>query len=459
MPDPTRMQDGTETPRVMVSPDSQAGPMLLGQAGRTRPRRRRREGGDVVMREDLELLRHAVQARKAGKLEVGSSPRRASRQAARAGCSASASSWARPSAGRRRAATRGRARVLLGVDQGALRVLRREMADCTARSRRYPGRKGFAMSGTRAPRRRRGRPTRCSRSARRRARRLFMAQTAGPRAPTAARRSRSSSACGGRAGQAGGSARAPPRRPRAADVAARRGDAGATTASRRHFCRRRAGGAASRPPRATHVGAGRAQARLGGGLGGAARRRRRPRCRSSPRAEAAGGALAALGARRSRWACPNAGSTWARRSRWRSTRTSSTRRSATRRRRCSCRRSPSCRCRPRGGRRSGHRDAENERCAWRSSTPSRRSSPAAEGGGGRPREGERRPPTTRCSGASCARPSRARPTRRRRRCSRSSIACAPTWRAARAGGVGRPAARAGRGEQGEGQRRQLARAV
>ena len=31
LPDPTRMQDGTETPRVMVSPDSQqSGPMILG---------------------------------------------------------------------------------------------------------------------------------------------------------------------------------------------------------------------------------------------------------------------------------------------------------------------------------------------------------------------------------------------------------------------------------------------
>ena len=31
LPEPTRMQDGTETPRVMVSPDREGGgPMLLG---------------------------------------------------------------------------------------------------------------------------------------------------------------------------------------------------------------------------------------------------------------------------------------------------------------------------------------------------------------------------------------------------------------------------------------------
>merc|ERR1719453_2204936 len=77
MPDPTRMQDGTETPRVMVSPDSsQSGPMILGglqgvdgiggTVSKEKEEAVKAEMG--VMREDLELLRHAVQARKAGKL-------------------------------------------------------------------------------------------------------------------------------------------------------------------------------------------------------------------------------------------------------------------------------------------------------------------------------------------------------------------------------------------------------
>ena len=74
------MQDANYFTRVMVSPDSsQSGPMILGglqgmdglggAASKEKEEAVKAEMG--VMREDLELLRHAVQARKAGKLEVG----------------------------------------------------------------------------------------------------------------------------------------------------------------------------------------------------------------------------------------------------------------------------------------------------------------------------------------------------------------------------------------------------
>jgi hypothetical protein len=73
------MQDGTETPRVMVSPDSNAGPLILGGLQNSLADTFASESTEsdehvkqemAVMRDDLELLRHAVQARKAGKLEV-----------------------------------------------------------------------------------------------------------------------------------------------------------------------------------------------------------------------------------------------------------------------------------------------------------------------------------------------------------------------------------------------------
>ncbi len=72
-------RDATETPRVMVSPDSNAGPLILGGLQNSLADTFAKESTEseehvkqemAVMRDDLELLRHAVQARKAGKLEV-----------------------------------------------------------------------------------------------------------------------------------------------------------------------------------------------------------------------------------------------------------------------------------------------------------------------------------------------------------------------------------------------------
>ena len=160
MPDPTRMQDGTETPRVMVSPDSsQSGPMILGglqgmdglggAASKEKEEAVKAEMG--VMREDLELLRHAVQARKAGKLEVGELAE--ARQAAN-DCSGWLQRLAQllgSSVGgqtTRRNATDALASFSEATKE-ALRVLQQEMAELHRTFQAaYPGRKGFAMSGT-----------------------------------------------------------------------------------------------------------------------------------------------------------------------------------------------------------------------------------------------------------------------------------------------------------------------
>merc|ERR1719230_142231 len=104
-----------------------------------------------VMREDLELLRHAVQARKAGKLEVGELAE--ARQAAN-DCSGWLQRLAQllgSSVGgqtTRRNATDALASFSEATKE-ALRVLQQEMAELHRTFQAaYPGRKGFAMSGT-----------------------------------------------------------------------------------------------------------------------------------------------------------------------------------------------------------------------------------------------------------------------------------------------------------------------
>ena len=154
------MQDGTETPRVMVSPDSsQSGPMILGglqgmdgiggTVSKEKEEAVKAEMG--VMREDLELLRHAVQARKAGKLEVGELAE--ARQAANdcSGWLQRLSQLLGSSVGGQ--TTRRNATDALSsfseATKEALRVLQQEMAELHRTFQAaYPGRKGFAMSGT-----------------------------------------------------------------------------------------------------------------------------------------------------------------------------------------------------------------------------------------------------------------------------------------------------------------------
>ena len=157
LPEPTRMQDGTETPRVMVSPDSQqTGPMILGGIqtgmGQTQEGEEHVKQEMAVMREDLELLRHAVQARKAGKLEV--SELAEARQAAN-----DCSGWLQRLAGLLGSSVGGQTTrrnenpsQLAGFSEAtkeALRVLQQEMAELHRTFQAaYPGRKGFATSGT-----------------------------------------------------------------------------------------------------------------------------------------------------------------------------------------------------------------------------------------------------------------------------------------------------------------------
>jgi len=106
----------------------------------------------AVMRDDLELLRHAVQARKAGKLEV--SELAEARQAAN-----DCSGWLQrlggllgSSVGGQTGRTHRDSNNLAGFSEAtkeALRVLQQEMAELHRTFQAaYPGRKGFAMSGT-----------------------------------------------------------------------------------------------------------------------------------------------------------------------------------------------------------------------------------------------------------------------------------------------------------------------
>ena len=106
----------------------------------------------AVMRDDLELLRHAVQARKAGKLEV--SELAEARQAAN-----DCSGWLQRLGGLLGSAVGGQtgrthrdSNNLAGFSEAtkeALRVLQQEMAELHRTFQAaYPGRKGFAMSGT-----------------------------------------------------------------------------------------------------------------------------------------------------------------------------------------------------------------------------------------------------------------------------------------------------------------------
>jgi hypothetical protein len=123
----------------------------------------------------LELLRHAVQARKAGKLEV--SELAEARQAAN-----DCSGWLQrlggllgSSVGGQTGRTHRDSNNLAGFSEAtkeALRVLQQEMAVLHRTFQAaYPGRKGFAMSGTpRASEMAAAQPARCSTSARRRAR-------------------------------------------------------------------------------------------------------------------------------------------------------------------------------------------------------------------------------------------------------------------------------------------------
>jgi len=129
----------------------------------------------AVMRDDLELLRHAVQARKAGKLEV--SELAEARQAAN-----DCSGWLQrlggllgSSVGGQPGRTHRESNNLAGFSEAtkeALCVLQQEMAVLHRTFQAaYPGRKGFAMSGTpRASEMAAAQPSRCSSSVRRRAR-------------------------------------------------------------------------------------------------------------------------------------------------------------------------------------------------------------------------------------------------------------------------------------------------
>ena len=129
----------------------------------------------AVMRDDLELLRHAVQARKAGKLEV--SELAEARQAAN-----DCSGWLQrlggllgSSVGGQTGRTHRDSNNLAGFSEAtkeALRVLQQEMAELHRTFQAaYPGRKGFAMSSTpRASEMAAAQPSRCSSSVRRRAR-------------------------------------------------------------------------------------------------------------------------------------------------------------------------------------------------------------------------------------------------------------------------------------------------
>ncbi len=156
LPEPTRVEDGTSTPRVMVSPDSQTGgPMLLGQVGGGPGASSEKEDAVKaemgVMREDLDLLRHAVQARKAGKLEVGELAE--ARQAAN-----DCSGWLQRLAQLLGSSVGGQTTRRNAEDRlanfseatkEALRVLQQEMAELHRTFQAaYPGRKGFANSGT-----------------------------------------------------------------------------------------------------------------------------------------------------------------------------------------------------------------------------------------------------------------------------------------------------------------------
>ena len=126
----------------------------------------------AVMRDDLELLRHAVQARKAGKLEV--SELAEARQAAN-----DCSGWLQrlggllgSSVGGQPGRTHRRTAGFSEATKEALRVLQQEMAVLHRTFQAaYPGRKGFAMSSTpRASEMAAAQPSRCSTSVRRRAR-------------------------------------------------------------------------------------------------------------------------------------------------------------------------------------------------------------------------------------------------------------------------------------------------
>jgi hypothetical protein len=121
----------------------------------------------AVMRDDLELLRHAVQARKAGKLEV--SELAEARQAAN-----DCSGWLQrlggllgSSVGGQTGCTHRDSNNLAGFSEAtkeALRVLQQEMVVLHRTFQAaYPGRKGFAMSGTpRASEMAAAQPARCS---------------------------------------------------------------------------------------------------------------------------------------------------------------------------------------------------------------------------------------------------------------------------------------------------------
>ncbi|KOO27624.1 kinesin heavy chain [Chrysochromulina tobinii] len=180
LPECTRMQDGTETPRVMVSPDSNAGPLILGGLQNSLAGTFAKESTEseehvkqemAVMRDDLELLRHAVQARKAGKLEV--SELAEARQAAN-----DCSGWLQrlggllgSSVGGQPGRTHRDSNNLAGFSEAtkeALRVLQQEMAVLHRTFQAaYPGRKGFAMSSTpRASEMAAAQPSRCSSSLR-----------------------------------------------------------------------------------------------------------------------------------------------------------------------------------------------------------------------------------------------------------------------------------------------------
>jgi hypothetical protein len=120
----------------MVSPDSNAGPLIFGGLQNSLADTFAKESTEseehvkqemAVMRDDLELLRHAVQARKAGKLEV--SELAEARQAAN-----DCSGWlhqTRRAASARPSGARRAARTATRTTSRASRRLRRRRCACS----------------------------------------------------------------------------------------------------------------------------------------------------------------------------------------------------------------------------------------------------------------------------------------------------------------------------------------
>ncbi|KAL1529784.1 hypothetical protein AB1Y20_000718 [Prymnesium parvum] len=166
LPEPLRLQDGTETPRGPIMGSESAQPVLLGPASLTSQSAENEQSIKAemtVMREDLELLRRALQARKAGTL---GSIELAEAQQASNDCSGWLARLAQllgTSVGggnTARTARKGNGDPIAGFSEEtkhALRTLQQEMAEIHRTFQAaYPGRKGISEGTRRATARQAG---------------------------------------------------------------------------------------------------------------------------------------------------------------------------------------------------------------------------------------------------------------------------------------------------------------